>query len=41
MDRITFQILDAQHREWFIIDLLPHIRIPLTQEKVTSQSNAL
>lgn len=31
MDRLTFQIPDAQHREWFITGLLPHIRMLLTQ----------
>ena len=36
MDQLTFQIPDAQHREWFIAGLLPHRRIPLTQQKVTS-----
>ena len=35
IDRLTFQITDAQHWEWFIVGLLPHIRIPLTQLKVT------
>jgi hypothetical protein len=41
MDRLTFQIPDEQHREWFIAGLLPHIRCPLTQQKITSQSEAL
>jgi hypothetical protein len=30
-----------QHRELFIVGLLPHLRIPLTQKKVTSQSKGL
>jgi hypothetical protein len=25
LDRLTFQIQDMQHREWFIVGLLPHI----------------
>jgi hypothetical protein len=25
LDRLTFQIEDMQHREWFIMGLLPHI----------------
>jgi hypothetical protein len=25
LDRLTFQIQDMQHREWFIAGLLPHI----------------
>jgi hypothetical protein len=38
MDRLTFQIPDEQHREWFIVGLLPHIRCPLMQQKIMSQS---
>ena len=30
-----------QHQEWFIAVLLPHIWLPLMQQKVTSQSEAL
>jgi hypothetical protein len=41
MDRFTFQIPDAEHREWFIARLLPHVRIPLTQQKVATQFEAL
>jgi hypothetical protein len=41
MGRLTFQILDQQHQEWFIARLLPHIRRPLIQQKVTSQPEAL
>jgi 6-pyruvoyl-tetrahydropterin synthase len=26
---LIFQILDEQHKEWFINSLLPHIRVPL------------
>jgi len=29
LDRLTFQIPNAQHCEWFIARLLPHICIPL------------
>ena len=29
------------HREWFIVVLFPHIRLPLMQEKVASQAEAL
>jgi hypothetical protein len=35
-DRLTFQIPDEQHREWFIAGLLSHIRFPLTQQKIVS-----
>jgi hypothetical protein len=31
MGRLTFQIPDQQHREWFIAGLLPHIHSPLIQ----------
>jgi hypothetical protein len=41
LDRLTFQIQDVQHREWFIAGLLPHIHISLTQQKVTTQVEAM
>jgi hypothetical protein len=41
MGRMTFHIPDQQHREWFIVRLLPHIHRPLIQQKVTSQPEAL
>jgi hypothetical protein len=34
--RLTFQIPDEQNKEWFIIALLPHIRVPLMQQKIAS-----
>jgi hypothetical protein len=37
LDRLMFHIQDVQHREWFIVGLLPHIQVPLTQKKVTTQ----
>jgi hypothetical protein len=40
-DRLTFQILDEQHKEWFIAGMLPHIHSPLTQQNIMSQSEAL
>jgi hypothetical protein len=36
MGRLTFQISDQQHQEWFIAGLLPHIHRPLIQQKVAS-----
>jgi hypothetical protein len=39
--RLTFKILDEQKKEWFIITLLPHIRVPLMQQKISSQVEAL
>jgi len=41
MGRLTFQILDEQHREWFIAGIFSHIHCPLTQQKVTSQAESL
>jgi hypothetical protein len=38
---LSFQIPDEQNKEWFIAALLPHIRVPLMQQKVTSQAEAL
>jgi hypothetical protein len=34
--RLTFQIPDEQNKEWFIAALLPHIRVPLMQQKIAS-----
>ena len=41
MVRLTFQILDQQHREWFIPGLLPHVHFSLRQQKVVLQLEAL
>jgi hypothetical protein len=41
MGRLTFQIPDQQHQEWFIAGLLPHIRRSLIQQKVVLQPEAL
>jgi hypothetical protein len=38
---LTFQILDEQNKEWFIVALLPHIRVPLMQQKIDSHAEAL
>jgi hypothetical protein len=38
---LSFQIPDEQNKEWFIASLLPHIRVPLMQQKITSQAEAL
>jgi hypothetical protein len=35
-DRLTFQIPDEQHREWFIAGLFPHICFPLMQQKIVT-----
>ena len=31
----------TQHKEWFIAVLLPHLRIPLLQQNITTQAEAL
>jgi hypothetical protein len=28
---LSFHITDEQHKEWFIVALLPHIRVPMMQ----------
>jgi hypothetical protein len=38
LDTLMFHIQDVQHREWFIVGILPHIHVPLTQHKVMTQS---
>jgi hypothetical protein len=39
--RLNFKIPDEKNKEWFIATLLPHIRVPLMQQKIASQSEAL
>ena len=41
LDKLTFQIPDTKHREGFIKGLLSHTKIPLTQQKLTTQYEAL
>jgi len=41
LDRPMFHIQDIQHREWFIVGLLPHIHVPLTQQKVMTQAKVV
>jgi hypothetical protein len=38
---LTFQIPDEQNKEWFIAAVLPHIRVPLMQQKIASQPKYL
>jgi hypothetical protein len=33
---LSFQIPDEQNKEWFISTLLPHIRVPPMQHKISS-----
>ena len=32
---------DVQHKQWFIKTMIPHIRVPLMQQNIVSQSDAL
>ena len=41
MAQVSFQMSDVQHKEWFIVVLVPHIRQPLMQQKIVTQSEAL
>ena len=41
MAKVSFQMSDVQHKEWFIATLLPHIRGPLMQQKIAMQTEAL
>ena len=41
LDQVSFTIGTVQHKEWFIAALLPHIRMPLMQQKVADQQEAL
>ena len=36
LEQVNFEFPTQQHQEWFIVELLPHIRLPLMQQKVTS-----
>jgi hypothetical protein len=40
-DHLTFQIPDEHNKEWFIAALLPHIKVPLLQQKIASQVESL
>ena len=41
MAKVSFQMSDVQHKEWFIAALLPHIRGLLMQQKIESQTEVL
>ena len=41
MAKVSFQMSDFQHKEWFIVALLPHIRGPLMQQNIESQTGPL
>jgi len=37
----NINLVDGQHREWFLDLLLPHLRSTLSQQKITTQTEAL
>jgi hypothetical protein len=39
--RLTFKIPDEQKKEWFIVALLPHIKVLPMQQKIALKSEAL
>ena len=39
--KVIFHMSDIQHKEWFITALFPHIRLPLMQQYIVSQSKSL
>ena len=41
LDQVSFTIGLAQHKDWFIVALLPHIIAPLMQQNVADQQEAL
>ena len=41
LSQVSVDIDVQQHREWFIVALLPHIRLSLMQQKVASQAETL
>jgi len=34
-------LTDRQHCEWFMASLLPHLKVALSQQKITTQAEAL
>ena len=41
MAKVSFQMLDVKHKEWFIFALLSHIQTQLMQHKLVLQTEAL
>ena len=41
MERVIFDMSDVQHKEWFITTLVPNIKMPLMQQKIATQREAL
>ena len=34
IDQVSFEFAPEQHKEWFIVALLPHIILPLMQQRL-------
>lgn len=34
-------LIDGQHHKWFVASLLPHLRVTLSQQNITTQVEAL
>ena len=41
IDQVSFEFAPEQHKEWFIAVLLPHIRLPLMQQKLQMRDDTL
>ena len=41
MAKVSFQMSNVQHKEWFIAALLPHIQTPFMQQNIVSYIEAL
>jgi len=37
----NMNLTDWKHHEWFVASLLPHLRVALSQQKITTQAEAL
>ena len=37
----NMNLMDGKHREWFMASLLPHLRVALSQQNITTQAEAL
>ena len=41
MERVNFEMSNIQHKEWFVVAVISHIRLSLMQQKIVKQSEAL
>ena len=41
MAQVSFKMRDVQHKEWFIVALVLHIRQPLMQQNIAKKNEAL